>query len=135
MEIKIYKPGQGYWTRMVSGLAAGALAVAAGLWLFEKLSVLDSPNKIYYQAAALVLTVLPLGLLVYRWVGVKPRQVDFLIATEGEMKKVNWPSRKEVSGATWVVIWCVVLLTALLFTSDFAFSNIFQFIGVLDKPS
>lgn len=135
MEMKLYKPGQGYWTRMVSGIAAGVLVLAGGLWLFEKLSVLDTQYKVYFQAAALVLTVLPLGWLVYRWVGVKPKQVDFLISTEGEMKKVNWPARKEVSGSTWVVIWCVILLTILLFVSDFLFSNFFQFIGVLDKPS
>lgn len=120
---------------MVSGLAFGALVAAAGLWLFEKFSALDTSYKMYIQGGALLLTILPLGLLVYRYTAVKPRQVDFLIATEGEMKKVNWPSRREVQGSTWVVIWCVILLTLLLFTSDFLFTHVFQFIGVLDKPS
>ena len=34
----------------------------------------------------------------------KPTNVDFLIATDSEMKKVNWTSRKELIGSTKVVI-------------------------------
>src|SRR3712207_7866772 len=34
----------------------------------------------------------------------KPANVDFLIATDSEMKKVNWTSRRELIGSTKVVI-------------------------------
>ncbi len=47
-----------------------------------------------------------------------PRRADFLIETEGEMKKVSWPGKSEVVGATGVVIITVLLLAALLFASD-----------------
>ena len=51
------------------------------------------------------------------------------------MKKVNWPVRREVIGSTWVVIVCVLMLSAILFTSDMAFSRFFQFIHILDISS
>ena len=80
-----------------------------------------------------VLVILALfGPMVWKWVGTRPRTCDFLIATEGEMKKVNWPQRNEVIGSTWVVICCVFLLVVLLFASDLLFSNFFRWIKVLD---
>jgi preprotein translocase subunit SecE len=60
--------------------------------------------------------------------------VDFLIATESEMKKVTWSSRKEVWGATKVVIGMVIFLAVGLFCVDFAFTWFFWKIGVLKAP-
>lgn len=130
---KLYKPGQGYWTRLMSGVAGGVLIVAGVAWLFEKLSVLPQPWGVYVQAAAALVVIFTLGPLVYRLVASKPRTSDFLIATEGEMKKVNWPSQKEVTGSTWVVIWCVLLFTALLYVSDVVFFAILQGAGILER--
>jgi preprotein translocase SecE subunit len=59
-----------------------------------------------------------------------------MIATEGEMKKVNWSSRKEIVGSTKVVIMFTVLLTAVLFAVDIIFMSFFGWIGVLrEAPS
>ena len=33
-----------------------------------------------------------------------------MIATEGEMKKVNWSTRREIIGMTWVVIGLTVFI-------------------------
>jgi preprotein translocase SecE subunit len=57
--------------------------------------------------------------------------VDFFIATEGEMKKVNWSTRKEVWGATRVVIVTVMALAIILCIVDTAFMFLFNGIGVL----
>ena len=54
----------------------------------------------------------------------KPRNVDFLIATDSEMKKVNWTSRKELIGSTKIVIIFMFLIAAFLFSVD-------QIFGVL----
>ncbi|MBU0641058.1 MAG: preprotein translocase subunit SecE [Planctomycetes bacterium] len=54
-----------------------------------------------------------------------------MIATEGEMKKVNWSSKKEVIGATKVVIVTVLALGAMLFIVDIFFMTVFGGIGVL----
>jgi preprotein translocase SecE subunit len=44
--------------------------------------------------------------------------VDLLIDTEQEMKKVSWPSRKEVQSATLVVVLVTVTMAMLLFGFD-----------------
>src|SRR6266566_6943711 len=66
----------------------------------------------------------------------KPKVVDFFIATESEMKKVNWTSRKEIIGSTKVVIGFMFLIAALLFIYDQYFTRIFYLLGVLkiDSP-
>jgi len=62
----------------------------------------------------------------------KPKVVDFFIATESEMKKVNWTSRKEIIGSTKVVIGFMFLIAALLFVYDQYFTRIFYLFGVLN---
>lgn len=135
MAWKIYKPGQGYYTRLLSGIGAGVLVVAGVDWVWKKLSTLKTEtfNVIYLQAGVAVAILAIFGFLFYRWIGVKPRTSDFLIATEGEMKKVNWPTRKEVIGSTWVVVCCMILLVALLFVADISFAWLFRQMGILEQ--
>ena len=65
----------------------------------------------------------------------KASSVDFLIATDSEMKKVNWTSRKELIGSTKVVVIFMFLIAFLLFGIDIFFSYFFYFVGVLkSKP-
>ena len=61
----------------------------------------------------------------------KPSNVDFLIATDSEMKKVNWTSRKELIGSTKVVIVFMFLIAIFLFAVDILFGYLFHVIGVL----
>src|SRR3712207_9446120 len=61
----------------------------------------------------------------------KPANVDFLIATDSEMKKVNWTSRRELIGSTKVVIVFMFLIAAFLFVIDVVFSYFFYMIDVL----
>jgi preprotein translocase SecE subunit len=78
--------------------------------------------------------IMLLGALTsYLFVGTKKNSVEFLIATDGEMKKVNWTSYKEVKGSTIVVIAATFLIAGFLFVVDIAFSNFFSWIQVLEK--
>ncbi|MEM9084038.1 MAG: preprotein translocase subunit SecE, partial [Planctomycetota bacterium] len=61
----------------------------------------------------------------------KKNTVDFMIATETEMKKVNWSTRAEVLGSARVVIFISFLLAAILFGVDIVFKVIFEQIGLL----
>jgi preprotein translocase SecE subunit len=102
---------------------AGKVALARAEELFPPM---------YLQAAG-VAALMILGALLTWWlVGSKPRTVEFLIATDGEMKKVNWSTKKDVTASTWVVIMWSVLLAAGLFTIDFLFSVFFKAVGVLE---
>ena len=64
----------------------------------------------------------------------KPSNVDFLVATDSEMKKVNWTSRKELIGSTKVVIFFMFLIAVILFLLDRIIGALMYLIGVLKNP-
>lgn len=131
MALTIYKQGQGYWVRLLSALGSGILLLGAIDWIWKELSVVKE-GTIYYQSAAALIVLAVFGTLLFKLIGTKPKTCDFLIATEGEMKKVNWPSQKEVKGSTIVVVVAVVSMAALLFVADLAFHKLMVLIKVLD---
>lgn len=54
----------------------------------------------------------------------------FLKEVRAELRRVNWPTRRELIGYTIVVLVAVVVLTSLVFGMDFAFSKaILQILG------
>ncbi len=61
----------------------------------------------------------------------KPGNVDFLIATDSEMKKVNWTSRKELVGSTQIVVIFMFLVAFFLFAVDQIFGWLMYFMHVL----
>lgn len=80
-------------------------------------------------AAAVILVF---GAIVTYWFcAIRPKTVDFLINTDMEMKKVNWSTRKDIIGSTWVVIGSSFLIAAFIFSADFIMQWFFKTIGVL----
>ena len=123
--MQIYRKNQGRWTRL--GTVAGVgLLVVIGAWYAW--SQLPSSWGIYRAAIPLAL-VLVSAYVLFRVVNGK-KTADFMIATEGEMKKVSWSSKKEIIGSTKVVIVTLFLMGALLFLVDLLFHKFFQFVGV-----
>lgn len=133
MAFKIYKQGQGYWTRLVSAIAGGVITLAFTAWLWAKLSVIQSEKTIFIQAGVTLPIIAVAAWLIWKMVGTSPRSADFLIDTEGEMRKVNWPARREVTGSTWVVIIVMVGMMTLLGVTDFLFAGLFRLIGILER--
>jgi preprotein translocase SecE subunit len=88
-------------------------------------------QPVYLQAGGAGL-VLALGAILVFWqVGLKHSTVDFLIATDSEMKKVNWSTRREVTGITQVVIIAFFMIAAVIFVIDYLFSVFFGLIHVI----
>ncbi len=87
----------------------------------------------YLQSATAGGIMLVGAVCLYLFVGVKKGTVEFLIATDGEMKKVNWTTYREVKGSTIVVIVATFLIAGFLFGVDTIFAEIFSAIGVLEK--
>jgi preprotein translocase subunit SecE len=129
---EIYKPGQGYHTRIWSGITLGVMVCWAAYFLYEKLELVGTgATTRYVQVSVAVGTILGLGLFGY-WLLARNRRIcDFLIATEGEMKKVNWTSRREIIGSTKVVIFVVIFMSLMLFIVDICFMLFFTSIGIL----
>lgn len=88
-------------------------------------------NPMYVGAGAAGVILLVGAVVVYWFVAVNRSSVDFLINTDGEMKKVNWSTWREIRGSTVVVIVATFLIAALLFVVDLAFAQFFQLIDVL----
>ena len=121
---KIYKRGQGYHTRLWSGLVVFAIAVGGCYVLWRKLTVLDN---------LWVETLVPVGLcvvigLVLFWLLNRPGAADFMISAEGEIKKVSWSSRREITVSTMIVICVVVLMAVMLFAADMTFKSLFMYV-------
>jgi preprotein translocase subunit SecE len=136
----IYKSGQGYWTRM--GTVGGAVLIAALCvnFLYQQLPVILGSSGVPAGRTKSITIYIIAGLLavyglVVFWLMNKPNNADFLIATDSEMKKVNWTSRKELWGSTKVVIVFMFLIAGMLFGFDIIFGYFFYFINVLkSKP-
>jgi preprotein translocase SecE subunit len=131
----IYKRGQGYWTRMGTAMAAALIAFLFAEFVYGRLKVAVSvyrwPLNTWGMLAIAAGVFAGLMLIAWRMMN-KPSNVDFLVATDSEMKKVNWTTRKELIGSTKVVIFFVVLISALLFVLDLLFGYLFYVMKVLE---
>ncbi len=225
MGLGIYKPGQGYWVRVLSAVAFGVMALATAAWVWGETAAINLPTRgwlmtledsagalapgetlaafapstdtgelievgtilvesfeqgefaskvmlespalaegvvpsdlqalmpngydtpigirsvltvpvvdqLYVQGAAAGIVLLLGAGLIFLFIGSKPSSCEFLIATDGEMKKVNWSSRREVLGSTWVVIASSFLIAGMLYMVDLAFQSFFVSINVLQR--
>lgn len=127
-----YKPEQGKWTRRGTFIGTGLLATWAAWSVYDQLRGSEgSGAQLLITPGIPLLVVVILGVLCWRVSFVSRKSGDFMIATEGEMKKVSWSSKREVIGSTKVVIVFTVLMALLLFAVDLVFQSLFQWIGVL----
>ncbi len=123
MSLSIYKRGQGYHTRLWSALTVFLIVAIGCFQLYRKLY---SPDNIW------VCTVVPgaicagLAFLIF-WLVNKPNIADFMIAAEGEIKKVSWSSRSELIASTTIVIGVVLCMGFMLVGVDFIFRWIFEY--------
>ena len=132
MPFRIIKPGQGLHVRWGTAIGAGVLGVALADFVYSRIQVIAFVESHFFLRALIpVIVLLACAYLIFWLVGRSPQAVDFMIATEGEMKKVNWSTRKEIWGATKVVIVTVLALAFILFVVDIAFILMFATIGVL----
>jgi preprotein translocase SecE subunit len=150
----IYKSGQGYWTRMGTAAAAALLALLTVGFLYRELPVplasaftpsnMDTfPNAdraaavnhaalLARNATLAICAAFLIGFSILTfWLMNRPTNADFMIATDSEMKKVNWTSRKELIGSTKVVIAFMFMIAFLLFGLDVVFGYFFKMLTVL----
>ena len=122
----LYKRSQGRVARQAT-FAALAVILALGAWSLSNYWS-DKPHFWHYYV--------PIGLaLLGIWASFRivqmPAFADFLIAVEGEMNKVSWPSRGELFRASVVVILVIFFLAALLFGYDILLTEVMRGIGKL----
>ena len=128
----VYKKGQGYWTRMGTAIGAGLLGALIVWQIYTQVPAFFADTDRGRKVALVVSIIFAAlyGFIAWRLMN-KPGNVDFLIATDSEMKKVNWTSRRELIGSTKVVILFMFSIAFFLFVLDQFFSTLFYLIGVL----
>jgi preprotein translocase subunit SecE len=124
---EIYKRGQGKHTRIITFVSAMAIGVIGAAVLSKRLAVYGGPVLRFGLPTAMVVALA----VVMFWIVNRPRSADFMIATEGEMKKVSWSSRREIVGSTKVVIITTLIMAGTLFGVDLLFTVVFRWLGVL----
>ncbi|MHC4587727.1 MAG: preprotein translocase subunit SecE [Planctomycetota bacterium] len=127
MIFTIYKRGQGKYTRLCSAFAAAIITGLGCLQLYNRLQATD--------LGLWVETMVPAGLFVVlalfiSWLMNKPSIADFMIAAEGEMKKVSWSSKQEIAVSTLIVIVVVFIMAVLLGATDITFRTFFTWLLV-----
>jgi preprotein translocase subunit SecE len=127
--VEIYKRGQGKYTRLLTLGGAVLIALVAAAALSQFLRGYDQTRAPLISFGVPTLLVLAIGVWVL-WLINRPKAADFLIATEGEMKKVSWSSRKEIVGSTKVVIVTTFIMALVLFGVDLLFIFLFRWTGV-----
>ncbi len=142
---QIYKKGQGYWTRMGTVAAVSVIGLLTANFLYSEFDgfsaqpwlgkLLRNTHLQEPRGAYLVVVIFSLAYAAIAYhVMNKASHVDFLIATDSEMKKVNWTTKKELMGSTKVVIWFMFVMAVMLFFYDLFFQMVFYLLGVLKTP-
>jgi len=122
MLFKIYKRGQGKYTRLYSVVGFSLVAGIGCYRLYQELHGRGAGLWIETLVPVCLLAVIS-GLIL--WLVNKPSLADFMISAEGEMKKVSWSSRQEVTLSTSVVILVVAFLSVLLGVTDLVLRTFF----------
>jgi preprotein translocase subunit SecE len=128
LSTSVFKPNQGRVVRQVTFFALWLLYGLA-LWLLATymLDWFRGGDTASYMSAFAV------GGLAF-WLGFRsvniPSFTDFLIGVEAEMRKVTWPTRKELIAGATVVLFVVVSLAVMMFGFDFIWTAIFTWLGV-----
>jgi preprotein translocase subunit SecE len=123
----MYKPGQGKYVRWGTVAGLSIFILTGAYWLGEVvLAMYGTPVK----AAAVVVWVGLLGLATFLLVN-SPKFGEFLIMTESEMRKVTWPSRRDVINSTKIVILMTLILALLLWIVDIGFLKLFEVLHIL----
>jgi preprotein translocase subunit SecE len=130
INVGIYKRSQGRITRQVT-FAALALMFAIGFYQLSRVLVNNRIGEAYFLEFWLPGSLVLLGWWIsYRLVNM-PNFADFLIAVEAELNKVSWPTRTELVRSSIVVLFCLLLMAAVIFGFDLIWFYVFRWMGIV----
>ena len=132
--LRPYKPGQGFWTRLGTGMGAALVILFTIHFLYRTLPAWTPLHTTGWPIYAVLGAVAAVLSALGWWLINRPKSAEFLIATDAEMKKVNWTSRRELIGSTKVVVFFMIFIATVLFLYDLIFGFFFYLINVLHFP-
>lgn len=123
---KLYKPKQGWNTRLYTGIGLG-LVLAFGVWRMHEM-LIESSLAVRFGVPTITAAVF--GWLIFRIVQY-PQFAEFLIATEAEMNKVSWTTKEDLYRSSVVVLATVAVLAIYLYVIDAFWIFLLKGLGVL----
>ncbi len=137
------RPGLGRMVRTTGYVSIAALTGygAYALYMAPSLQsawwqVIAGPLAVFGKEANLRPILFPAGAAFFTTMSVvflllnQERWADFLVETEGEIKKVSWPARKEYVGSAMIVVLVVALVSGFLHFVDLGLSELMKKLGV-----
>ena len=141
----MYKRKQGQTTRWITFVTLTTLWLYAAYRCFFSFPDWKWAETVYLYSVKIPLVEIPTPditskLLISIGVGVLlsfisaymcfwgNRTSDFLIDTESEMRKVSWPTLKEVLKSSVVVIIAIIILAVYLYVVDIGLDSFFNFL-------
>ncbi len=124
-----YKPGQGNYARLATLFTLLVLVIYGG-YSWSQLFSADQPIWKWGLPVAIGSAV---AWAAYRVIHYPPF-AEFLIATENEMAKVKWPTKRELRAATYVILVSIVILAVFLFVTDIVWRQLLNWLQVLKIP-
>ena len=122
MLFEVYKRGQGSAARIATAIGLGLFALFGLYDLHGGLADWEATAFAGIEWRTIVLAILAVGCAFgIGWIVNGKRATDFLIVTEAELRKVSWPSRRELQRQTVVVIMFSVILGTIIFLADILF--------------
>jgi len=153
MGFTVHKRGQGMYARAGAALVLG-FTVLYGCWeLYQSEMLQGLPALslgrigldvkwgmivagVLFAALLALIVALTFGFTTQgRWLkGLESKStgfVEFLIDVEGELRKVAWPSRRQLMNSTSVVLLAVVLVAVFIFGVDQVLQEVMRLAGIL----
>lgn len=137
------RPGLGRMVRLSAFGGIGALTLFGAYALYMAPSIhslwwadMLGPKDVFGKSISLKPILFPaVGVFLGVMSGVflllnQEKWADFLIETEGEIKKVSWPARKEFVGSAAIVVLVVAVVSMFLHYVDLGLSRLMQAWGV-----
>ena len=136
MALELHKKGQGTIAR-ASAYAIGALLIGFGA--IRLFAFYNEPGQGVLTGNIPVLGPLTImkvvafavgvaGVIALHYVLNRPKSVDLLIETEAEMRRVSWPTMKQVWNATLVVAFVTLVLAVTMSGLDLVIRQILHLI-------
>lgn len=150
MALEVYRPGQGNYARIGTGVALVILGVFSAVRFYQLLPAGSSVSVIGLRVplTALWAALLFIGealIACYFLVGPDVggpflrkqarKFIDLLIDTQTELQKVVWPTRDDLVSSTVVVIATLVLLGVFIFCVDVLVSRLMVTFGILPRTT
>ena len=121
----IHKPGQGTYARVTTAVLLGLFAAFGLFELYGAIEAWEAKIagvvswKLVVVVAIAVAAAVAIGLIIN-----SRKKVDFLIVTEAELRKVSWPTWRQLRQQTIVVIVASLILGAIIFMADWLFVSV-----------